>query len=530
MRLLSLAGIALISGCGPDLASPGEVATREEAITANADVGLVFTATSSVKLRKGPGTGYPELTTIPAGARVTSTARGAPTDGFYQVKFNGQSGWAYGAFLRSPTAVYGYYPDARDALLQLGVTSSRVTQTIGGAPASAGYHLKDGTVNGTDYCAATDVRTIGLSEAQIRSLLENMARLGLTGWYRKPGFDGWPSSESPHIHVVFAAAPMKSQLDAQVEDWLVGRNGLTSHSTYQFYTWSSTAKTAVQRLLGRAAPPVGRDGDGDGKLDYVDNCPSVSNATQVDTDSDGQGDACDADNDGDGVADASDNCPVNANASQANLDGDAKGDACDPDLDGDGVANPSDVCPRVADPSQADADGDRVGDACEADDDADGVPDASDSCPRVANADQADVDRDGQGDACDSDDDADGVPDAGDTCPLVAQSSQVDTDGDGRGDACDDDDDGDAVVDANDNCPLDVNPAQEDFEGNGLGDACDLLVIPPDQQNVPLPEGEAPVPNETGEEAPRMGCSVGFGGLEFLGLAVLVLVGRRARS
>jgi hypothetical protein len=73
------------------------------------------------------------------------------------------------------------------------------------------------------------------------------------------------------------------------------------------------------------------DADGDGVLDSADNCPSVSNADQTDTDNDGIGDACDAltDSDDDGVADSSDNCPSVANADQANADSDALGDACD---------------------------------------------------------------------------------------------------------------------------------------------------------------------------------------------------------
>jgi len=40
------------------------------------------------------------------------------------------------------------------------------------------------------------------------------------------------------------------------------------------------------------------DSDGDGIFDDVDNCPSVSNSPQTDSNSDGVGDACDADSDG----------------------------------------------------------------------------------------------------------------------------------------------------------------------------------------------------------------------------------------
>lgn len=63
----------------------------------------------------------------------------------------------------------------------------------------------------------------------------------------------------------------------------------------------------------------------------TDNCLSVVNPDQTDTDSDGMGDACDDDDDDDGVQDVADNCPVNANIDQTDEDGDGVGDICDSD-------------------------------------------------------------------------------------------------------------------------------------------------------------------------------------------------------
>jgi len=44
------------------------------------------------------------------------------------------------------------------------------------------------------------------------------------------------------------------------------------------------------------------------------------------------------DTDADGISDTSDNCPSIANANQLNTDGDAQGDACDTDDDNDSIA------------------------------------------------------------------------------------------------------------------------------------------------------------------------------------------------
>ncbi len=54
------------------------------------------------------------------------------------------------------------------------------------------------------------------------------------------------------------------------------------------------------------------DADADGVPDRNDDCPDVANATQLDFDADGAGDACDPDDDNDGLADVADCAPFDA--------------------------------------------------------------------------------------------------------------------------------------------------------------------------------------------------------------------------
>jgi len=114
---------------------------------------------------------------------------------------------------------------------------------------------------------------------------------------------------------------------ASDRDW--SANG---HSTTRDY--HSLSKIYVV-TLSNSRP----DGDGDGILDSVDNCPSISNAQQADGDRDGVGDACDTctDTDGDGYGNPGyqantcpiDNCSNVSNPTQDDCDSNGIGDACD---------------------------------------------------------------------------------------------------------------------------------------------------------------------------------------------------------
>lgn len=99
------------------------------------------------------------------------------------------------------------------------------------------------------------------------------------------------------------------------------------------------------------------DDDNDGILDVDDNCPLLGNVDQLDTDQDGEGNACDNDDDGDGILDVNDNCPLTPNTDQADADNDGIGDVCDNDADNDGVPNDNDLCANTPESAVVDVDG-----------------------------------------------------------------------------------------------------------------------------------------------------------------------------
>jgi hypothetical protein len=89
-----------------------------------------------------------------------------------------------------------------------------------------------------------------------------------------------------------------------------GKIAVAANRQLYFGTGTAYNDDGILVLNREPAPSPPGDTDLDGVPDADDNCPAVPNVTQVNSDGDAEGDACDSDDDNDGRPDSSDNCPT----------------------------------------------------------------------------------------------------------------------------------------------------------------------------------------------------------------------------
>ncbi len=153
---------------------------------------------------------------------------------------------------------YGMAPAAFDAYIRAcfhaGVSPDRVRQTIGNAPASKGFHKRDGILldgaQPVPYCAAVDLDTGNLKPEQIRALLLELARQGFAAWYRYTG----SFTTNRHIHAIFVGLRMKLALQRQVLAFLNNRDGLADDGPEKFWTPPTELDPPIRAAWLRANP------------------------------------------------------------------------------------------------------------------------------------------------------------------------------------------------------------------------------------------------------------------------------------
>ncbi len=231
----------------------------------------------------------------------------------------------------------------------------------------------------------------------------------------------------------------------------------------------------------------GRDTDGDGTLDSLDDDSDgdgISDRDEAgdadlttpprDSDADGQPDFADTDSDNNGIADGSEEA--------GDLDADGRANAIDPDDDGDGLSDARELRGTTAPP--ADGDGDGLADYHDLDSDGDTIGDGDDL--------DVDTDADGTLDFLDEDSDADGISDATEAGDADLATAPVDTDEDGIADFRDPDSDGDGLSDQDEVTTHGTSPTSSDSDRDGVGDLIEIAAgtSPTDMTDSPRTRGD----------------------------------------
>ncbi len=148
--------------------------------------------------------------------------------------------------------------------------------------------------------------------------------------------DAYPSFSPGGSRIAFA-----SDRSGTYDIWTMNPDGtdLTNIATGSSFDLDTHWGGQLDTDRDGQGDPCDTDDDNDGQTDADEiacgSDPLDSSSSSPDSDADNQPDCVDADDDNDGVSDAADNCPLVSNPTQVDSDDDGIGNACDPTPFGD---------------------------------------------------------------------------------------------------------------------------------------------------------------------------------------------------
>ena len=389
--------------------------------------------------------------------------------------------------------------------------SFSVTGTVNGnevltiAPvANSIYDTQGGTASSTQSSNTVNLIPPNATPSDINlspnSVPENINKGSIIGYLTTVDND----SQDTHTYSFASGSGDTDNVLFSIFDDRIISNTFFDYETKNIYSirlQTSDGIASYSEAINIYISDVNEDIDDDGILNTVDNCPTIANPDQKDTDGDLIGDVCDTDDDNDGYEDSIDTFPLDS-SEWTDTDSDGIGDNADSDDDNDSWSDDKELeCnndPLDSTDFPEDTDLDGIANCVDTDDDNDSYLDVDDLFP-LDEKEWADNDGDKIGDNADLNDDNDECLDVDDDYPFDSLLC-IDTDGDGIGDKYELDKDNDGVWDYRDAFPLDPNESV-DSDGDGIGDNQDM-----DDNNDGFPDEEVLIssvltPGQSGVES-----------------------------
>lgn len=197
-----------------DFAGADETVSSSDALTGSHAVGTTLQATGNVNLRRGPGTSYGVIRTVPRNDRV-KLVDASPKSGWYHISYNGSKGWSYGVYLKLAPGVSAQSADSASDTGSGSTTNSALANVLARARSGVGFSYWWGharwtsggpTSSNSGYCTGTcpSCTHSGQNGADCSGLLAKAWSLGSTALE----YDQHPYStynfryESTHWHQV----------------------------------------------------------------------------------------------------------------------------------------------------------------------------------------------------------------------------------------------------------------------------------------------------------------------------------------